>query len=96
MKNAVHGSRAVGAARIPGPQTRSANRRRNLECSHAKRKLKKISACVSLELHLHSESEHYGALRSSAYVRVILNDRLQKKHRERVARTLLSANVFKI
>jgi len=39
---------------------------------------------TSLELHFGSESENYGALRPSTHVRVVLNDRLQKEHRQRV------------
>jgi hypothetical protein len=35
----------------------------------------------ALELHLRSESENYGALRSSSHVGVVLNDRLQEEHR---------------
>jgi hypothetical protein len=42
--------------------------------------LLQTSVKTFLELHLGSESKNYGALRSSAHVSVILNDRLQKEH----------------
>src|SRR5215471_11733041 len=41
-------------------------------------------SAASLKLHLASKSENYRALRSSADIRVILNDRLQEEHRRRV------------
>jgi len=42
------------------------------------------SSKPALELHLGSESENYGALRSSTHVRVVLNDRLKEEHRQGV------------
>src|SRR6266849_11143321 len=42
------------------------------------------SSSSRLELHLCSESENYGGLRSSSHLRVVLNDRLKKEHRQGV------------
>ena len=39
-----------------------------------------ICSAASLKFYLSSESENYSALRSSADIRVVLNDGLQKEH----------------
>jgi len=44
----------------------------------------KSTLCTSLELHLCSESKNDCALRSASHIRVVLNDWLQKEHRQRV------------
>src|SRR6202051_314969 len=50
----------------------------------------------SLELHLRSESENYGALRSSSHVRVVLNDRLQEEHRQWVQKRVEFHSVLRL
>src|SRR5258708_19656883 len=47
-----------------------------------------VSARVSLKFHLRSESKNNRALHASARVRVVLNDRLQKEHRQGVQKPI--------
>ena len=48
-----------------------------------------------LKLHLGSESENHGVLSPSADIRVILNDRLEKKHRSNVQKRVEFKAVFR-